>query len=92
MLQRWLDFHRSTLLWKCQGLTGDQLVTRSAHPSSMSLLGLVRHMGDVELWWFRKIAGGQPVEPRTWTDEYPDGDFDLADAALRERLDGHTGE
>ncbi|MFC0624849.1 DinB family protein [Kribbella deserti] len=79
MLSRWLDFHRGTLQWKCAGLSGDQLVTRSAQPSTMTLLGLVRHMAEVERWWFRKIAGRQAVEPRAWTDEHPDGDFDLVD-------------
>jgi len=81
MLQGWIDFHRSTLLWKCQGLTGEQLVTVSAEPSDMTLLGLVRHMADVERWWFRRVAGQLPVEPRYWTDDHPDGDFELVDPA-----------
>src|SRR6266513_1448006 len=48
MLQAWLDFHRQTLLSTCSGLTAEQLRQRSASPSTMSLLGLVRHMTDVE--------------------------------------------
>ena len=43
MLKAWLDYHRATLLWKCTGLTDDQLRERSVPPSSMSLLGLLRH-------------------------------------------------
>ena len=42
-LQRWLDYHRATLLFKCQGLTGEQLVRRTAEPSTLSLLGLVAY-------------------------------------------------
>ncbi len=53
MLEAWLDYHRTTLLWKCVNLTGDQLVQRSTPPSTLSLLGLVRHMSEVERWWFR---------------------------------------
>ncbi len=81
-LQGWLDFHRATLLFKCQGLTGEQLVKRTAEPSSLSLLGLVRHMTDVERAWFRRRLGGESDLPSLyWSDEHPDGDFDLADPA-----------
>ncbi|HEX9553910.1 MAG TPA: DUF664 domain-containing protein, partial [Streptosporangiaceae bacterium] len=52
-LQGWLDYHRATLLFKCQGLTPEQLVKRSVPPSTLSLLGLVRHMAEVERSWFR---------------------------------------
>ena len=60
-LDEWLRFHRETLLWKCEGLTHEQLATRAVPPSSMSLLGLVRHMTDVERWWFRTNLGGEQV-------------------------------
>ena len=52
-LEAWLDFHRETLLHKCTGLTADQLKERAVPPSRLSLLGLVRHMTEVERWWFR---------------------------------------
>jgi Protein of unknown function (DUF664) len=81
MLQGWLDYHRGTLLWKAAGLTGEQLVTASVDPSTLSLLGLIRHMVDVERWWFQRCVAGLPVRQRYWTDEYPDGDFDLVDPA-----------
>ena len=55
-LQQWLDFHRATLLMKCAGLTAEQLKQRSVPPSRLSLLGLVRHMTEVERWWFRMHA------------------------------------
>ena len=81
-LQGWLDYHRATLLFKCQGLTGEQLVQRTADPSTLSLLGLVRHMSDVERAWFcRRLADQPGLPPLYWSEEHPDGDFDLADAA-----------
>jgi len=46
-LEAWLRWHRSTLLVKCAGLTGEQLAERSVPPSSLSLLGLVRHLAHV---------------------------------------------
>ena len=52
-LEEWLDFHRDTLLQKCAGLTAGQLKERAVPPSRLSLLGLVRHMTEVERWWFR---------------------------------------
>ena len=81
-LETWLDFHRATLLLKCQGLSGDQLAKRAAAPSSLSLLGLVRHMAEVERSWFRHRFDGQSELGGLYcTDELPDGDFDLAEAA-----------
>ncbi len=44
----WLAFHRDALNAKCEGLAADQLVLRSADPSHLSLLGLVRHMAEME--------------------------------------------
>jgi uncharacterized damage-inducible protein DinB len=60
-LEQWLDYHRSTLLWKCTALRADQLKLRPAPPSRLSLLGLVRHMVDVERWWFRMHVAGEDV-------------------------------
>lgn len=59
MLEAWLDFHRGVLLWKCEGLAPDDLVRRSAEPSSLSLIGLVRHMAEVERQWFRRRLAGE---------------------------------
>jgi uncharacterized damage-inducible protein DinB len=81
MLEAWLEFHRQTLLTKCAGLTEAQLKTRSVEPSALTLLGLVRHMAEVERWWFRRHSAGEPIGNLYCTDEDPDGDFDLvADA------------
>ena len=60
-LDAWLDFHRDTLLGKCSGLTADQLRERAVPPSGLSLLGLVRHMTDVERWWFRVHGTNQDM-------------------------------
>lgn len=58
-----LERNRSCLLYKCSGLTGEQLAQRSVPPSTMSLLGLVRHMTKVERIWFRHRAAGEDVPP-----------------------------
>jgi uncharacterized damage-inducible protein DinB len=79
MLEAWLDYHRATLLMKCAGLSDEQLKLRSVEPSTLSLLGLVRHMTEVERGWFRRGVGdekGPQVAPMYYSDERPDGDFD----------------
>jgi Protein of unknown function (DUF664) len=79
-LDSWLDYHRATLLFKCQGLTGEQLARRAVEPSSLSLLGLVRHMAEVERAWFRRrFAGQAELDQLYCSEQYPDGDFDLAE-------------
>ena len=84
-LETWLDFHRETLLFKCQGLTGEQLARRAVAPSSLSLLGLVRHMAEVERAWFRIRFVAEPGLGNLYcTDEFPDGDFDLAEPGRAE--------
>jgi len=79
-LEQWLDYQRATLLTKCAGLTGEQLAERAVSPSSMSLLGLVRHLTEVERWWFRRHAGGESLGDVYCTEERPDADFDDARA------------
>lgn len=81
MLGAWLDYHRATLAMKCAGLTDDQLKERSAPPSSLSLLGLVRHMADVERSWFRRTLAGEDAAPIYYSAERPDDDFDALDTA-----------
>jgi uncharacterized damage-inducible protein DinB len=85
-VQAWLDYHRATLLFKCEGLTGEQLVKRAVPPSSLSLLGLVRHMSEVERSWFRRRFRGEAGLGSLYcSDEYPDGDFDLTDPQRAEQ-------
>lgn len=63
MLTTWLDFHRATLALKCSGLDGDQLRLAAAAPSSMTLLGLIQHMAEVERNWFQRVFANQAVPP-----------------------------
>jgi uncharacterized damage-inducible protein DinB len=74
MLTAWLDYQRSTLLWKCEGLDGDALV-RQGVPSTLSLLGLVRHMAVVEWHWFENVFRGSAVTCPIALDVDRDADF-----------------
>ncbi|MGW2568001.1 DinB family protein [Streptomyces sp. NPDC001537] len=80
MLDGWLDYHRQTLAWKCEGLTDEQLRTAAVEPSSLSLMGLVRHMAEVERSWYRRVLADEDAGPIYFTDEDPDGDFHLTEA------------
>jgi uncharacterized damage-inducible protein DinB len=79
MLRAWLEYHRETLMWKCDGLSPEQLGLRSVPPSTMSLQGLVRHMTEVERNWFLRIFAGETAPPIYYSDDDPDGDFDNLD-------------
>lgn len=79
-LEGFLEFHRATLLWKCEGLTHEQLALRSTPPSVMSLLGLVRHLTEVEGGWFLDFVGRAP-EPVYWVGGDYDNDFTGVDGA-----------
>ena len=81
MLVGWLEYQRATLAWKCEGLTDAQLRTRAVPPSTLSLLGLVRHMTEVEAHWFRRILSRAETSDIYSSDAHPDGDFDLIDDA-----------
>jgi uncharacterized damage-inducible protein DinB len=85
MLRSWLDWHRATLEGKCEGLSDEQLRERSAPPSALSLLGLVRHMADVERGWFRRTLAGEDV-PRIYSplEDMEAGFRDVAEANVAE--------
>ncbi len=85
MLEAWLDFHRQTLLGKCSGLTAGQLRERTAPPSNLSLLGLIRHMAEVERGWFRRRVAGENVGFLYSSEADPDGEFDHVDVADAEQ-------
>ncbi|MEV0484945.1 DinB family protein [Streptomyces sp. NPDC050508] len=57
MLESWLDFHRATLELKCAGLDDVQVRLAAAEPSSLTLLGLVQHLSEVERNWFQRVFG-----------------------------------
>ncbi|EFL13914.1 DinB family protein [Streptomyces sp. C] len=80
MLDGWLDYHRSTLAWKCEGLSEEQLRLTPLAPSALSLMGLVRHMAEVERYWFREIALGADLPDLYSTRENRDGDFHFTEA------------
>jgi uncharacterized damage-inducible protein DinB len=75
-LDSFLDYHRQTLLWKCSGLTAEQLKRRAVGSTSLTLLGLVRHMTEVERGWFRRGVAGERLDAVYFTEESPDADFD----------------
>ena len=75
-LEAFLEYHRQTLLWKCSGLTAEQLCSANIEPSKLSLLGLLRHLTDVERIWFTTRVLGQPRDPIYWSLPAQDGDFD----------------
>jgi Protein of unknown function (DUF664) len=81
MLEAWLDYHRITLEIKCSGLSPEQLRMRAVPPSSLSLLGLVRHIAEVERNWFRRALANEDAPPYYYSDDDPDGDFDNVDTA-----------
>ena len=94
MLAGFLDWHRETLRWKCAGLTDEQLRTHSVASSGLTLLGLVRHLTEVERWWFLPFLGEEP-EPVYFTDDKPNDDFDALDtvpaAEVFDRLAAEVG-
>lgn len=74
-LDAWLEFHRATVLQKVEGLGPEQLCRRSAPPSALSPLGIVRHLGVVEEYWLREVLLGEEQSDPYCTPENPDGDL-----------------
>ena len=68
MLEAWLEFHRTTLLLKCEGLDDADRKRRPVPTSKLSLHGLVRHMTEVERNWFRRTLRGDAAAPWVWLD------------------------
>jgi uncharacterized damage-inducible protein DinB len=83
-LLEFLRRQRLTLQLKCEGLDPAQLARRAVEPSTMSLLGLLRHLAEVERVWFRQRFAGQDAPRRYQSEAEPDGDFDgaVADATV----------
>ena len=71
----YLRAQRLTLEMKCADLDAAQLARRSVPPSTMSLLGLVRHMADVEREWFRRVMAQSDAPPVYWSEDVPDADW-----------------
>ncbi|GGY97969.1 DinB family protein [Streptomyces poonensis] len=84
----YLADYRMTLRMKCEGLDAEQLARRSVPPSTMSLLGLIRHLAEVERDWRNWISDADPL-PKLYGER--DADFDgvvaeqaVVDAAYRD--------
>ena len=71
-LRRWLVDLRATVERKADGLSPEQLATRSVPPSDLSVLGLVRHLAQMEHYWF-VLTLSRADEPQLYV---PDGDWD----------------
>jgi uncharacterized damage-inducible protein DinB len=81
----YLDYQRDTLALKCEGLSADDLRRRAVPPSTLSLLGLVRHAAEVERSWFRMRVAGEAISWRWVNDEDMDAEFnDVDDAGVDE--------
>jgi uncharacterized damage-inducible protein DinB len=76
MLEAWLEFHRVTLLLKCEGLDDAARKARPVPTSNLSLHGLIRHMAEVERNWFTRVLLSAPETPFIWFDPAMD-DSDL---------------
>jgi Protein of unknown function (DUF664) len=90
ILLGWLAFHRNALEAKCAGLDADQLVTRSAPPSPLSLLGLVRHMTEMERVYAVWALGPDVPLTLVWgdyTDDGPGRDIDADASMLKESME-----
>ncbi|KAA1423882.1 DinB family protein [Mumia zhuanghuii] len=74
----YLGTYRTTLRMKCDGLNAEQMARRSVPPSTLSLLGLVRHLADVERTWFRQVMAGEDAPRHYRTAEDRDADFNGA--------------
>ncbi|WP_158595461.1 DinB family protein [Galactobacter caseinivorans] len=82
VLDHWLGLYRESTLIKVGGLNGEQLCERSVPPSSMSLIGVVRHLTEVEAYWVRMVLEGREDVPDYYaTQASPDGEFDDVDPA-----------
>ena len=84
VLDGFLDWYRATLLHKCTGLSAEQLAQQAVPPSSLSLLGLIRHMAKVERAWFRLRFAGQQIDGLYLNDANPDTDFECGTPATAE--------
>ena len=84
LLQGYLDFYRTTLLFKCAGLTAEELGARPSPPSNLSLLGLIRHLTKVERIWFRIHFATEPADPVFPPALGKDADFELIDPSRAE--------
>lgn len=91
-LRAFLDYHRSTMLIKCEALPEEDLHRCSVPTSALTLLGLVRHMAEVERAWFRRTIKGEDI-PLVWSDEVDfQAAFDLDEATWEQAISAWKNE
>ena len=73
-LNGFLDYLRASIVYKAQGLS-DADAARQVLPSLLTVSGLLRHLADVERWWFRAQLDGQTGIPTRWSGDDPDAEF-----------------
>src|ERR1700712_3146659 len=89
VLLGYLTYHRVVLARKIEGLDDEQARLAASPPSALTLLGLIRHMSDVERWWFRRNFAAEDVPPLF--DEEEEWDVP-ADATIADALDVYWNE
>ena len=88
VLLGYLAYHRAVLARKLEGVTDEQGRHRACPPSALTLLGLVRHMTDVERWWFRRVLLADDVAAI-----FPDeAEWGVADATVDSTLAAYWEE
>jgi hypothetical protein len=92
-----LDYFRTVLVRKAEGLSDEQARRAACPPSDLTILGLVRHMADVERSWFQRSLTGADAGPLFYGPAHPDGDDDgdfhpPPDATLADALAALRGE
>lgn len=92
-LRAFLDFHRATLEMKCEGLSTEELRRQSSPPSTLSLLGLVRHLAEVERTWFRRVINREEGLPLLWSSEKDfQAAYDASNATREEAFEAWRAE
>jgi uncharacterized damage-inducible protein DinB len=84
ILTGFLDWHRTTFALKCSGLAPERLSDRSVQPSGLSLHGLVRHLAEVERFWFRITLAEEQVPFLYHSHDSPGQDFGVLDGDVEE--------
>jgi hypothetical protein len=91
-LEAFVTWHRQTLLWKMAGLTGEQLASRAIPSSGLTLLGIARHMAEVERhWWHHRVAREDIPSLYVDDDEWTKLDPDRASQDYQQLLDEWPG-
>jgi hypothetical protein len=75
-LLSFLDYYRAVLARKLEGVSEEEARRPACPPSDLTLLGIVRHMADVERSWFRRSLVGEDAPPIFYGPGHPDGDDD----------------